>query len=190
MICKKFSHLIGIADLKIGKNFLGGCFLNDEIFLIQLRDCFTAGYTLPQFCIDNNIKKPLIIAPNANYVTFLWEVYIQFHYDKRMSVEFALLEGKIDSVNFSYATIANGLKIKNISELAGKNFDRVIFLTTQKFNIAPANFSIYLDWLANYFIQHTYADIPLLNFVNRHAGVKLFTMGFPCDYLMKLAWIC
>ena len=34
----------------------------DEQFLIQLRDCFTGGYTFPQFCIDNDIKKPLFVA--------------------------------------------------------------------------------------------------------------------------------
>ena len=38
--------------------------MNEDILIIQLRDCFTAGYTFPQFCIDNNIKKPLFIALN------------------------------------------------------------------------------------------------------------------------------
>ncbi len=32
--------------------------MNDEQLLIQLRDCFTAGYTLPQFCIDNGLNFP------------------------------------------------------------------------------------------------------------------------------------
>ena len=31
----------------------------DEQCIVRLRDCFTGGYTLPQYCIDNGIKKPL-----------------------------------------------------------------------------------------------------------------------------------
>ena len=36
--------------------------MTDEELLIQLEDCFTGGYTLPQYCIDNGIKKPLFVA--------------------------------------------------------------------------------------------------------------------------------
>ena len=65
--------------------------MNDEIFLIQLRDCFYAGYQMPQFCIDNNIKKPLFVAHDENYQDLLWEIYFQFQYDKRMNAEFSLI---------------------------------------------------------------------------------------------------
>lgn len=34
----------------------------DETYIIRLRDCFTGGYTLPQFCLDNGIQKPLFVA--------------------------------------------------------------------------------------------------------------------------------
>ncbi|MBQ9486729.1 MAG: hypothetical protein IJU91_02865 [Selenomonadaceae bacterium] len=54
--------------------------MNDELLFLQLRDCFTAGYTLPQFCTDQNIKKPLFIAPNERYITFLWEVLTNFDF--------------------------------------------------------------------------------------------------------------
>ena len=45
--------------------------MNDERLLIQLRDCFTGGYTLPQFCIDNKIKRPLFFAEGKIW-QFLW----------------------------------------------------------------------------------------------------------------------
>ena len=35
--------------------------MDDETRLIVLNDCFTGGYTLPQYCIDNGIKKPLFV---------------------------------------------------------------------------------------------------------------------------------
>ena len=44
-----------------------------EQLVIQLQDCFTAGYTLPQFCIDNGIKKPLIVGVNESQINFMWE---------------------------------------------------------------------------------------------------------------------
>ena len=53
----------------------------DEAFLIQLRDCFTAGYTMPQFCVDNDIKKPLFVGLDERHRDFLWNVYVQFQYD-------------------------------------------------------------------------------------------------------------
>ena len=65
--------------------------MNDEIFLIQLRDCFTGGYTLPQFCIDNGIKKPLFVA-EKKFWQFVWEIYVQFHYDKRLTAQFSFID--------------------------------------------------------------------------------------------------
>lgn len=52
--------------------------MNDELF-VKLRDCFTAGYTLPQYCIDNGIKRPLFVS-EKKYELFIWQVYVQFHY--------------------------------------------------------------------------------------------------------------
>lgn len=51
--------------------------MNDEQLLIQLRDCFTSGYTLPQFCRDNNFRKPLFVA-EKKFWAFMWEIYVQF----------------------------------------------------------------------------------------------------------------
>ena len=73
----------------------------DEIFFIQLRDCFTAGCTLPQFCIDSKIKKPLIVGVNKSQQSFLWELHVQFEYDGRMNADFALIEGKAE-LNFEF----------------------------------------------------------------------------------------
>ena len=86
--------------------------MNDDLFIIQLRDCFTAGYTFPQFCIDNGIKKPLFVAVNERRADFLWEIYIQFKYDKRITPNFCLLDGKINKIDFSVQFFVNPLSIK------------------------------------------------------------------------------
>ena len=150
--------------------------MNDEILLIQLRDCFTGGYTLPQFCIDNGIKKPLFVA-EEKFWQFVWEIYVQFHYDKRLTAQFSFLDVPSGEINLSIHAIIPPLKYKNISEIKSSDgYDAVILLTTNKFNIVNA---IYLDVLTDYFIRKTYAEIPLMNFLQRHPQVKLFLTSFP-----------
>jgi|GEM_PF-4752474 len=66
---------------------------NDERYITRLRDCFNAGYQMPQYCIDNNIKKPLFVGVNESQQNFLWEIFAQFKYSKRTDIQpkFALL---------------------------------------------------------------------------------------------------
>ncbi len=137
--------------------------MNEEIFFIQLRDCFTAGYTLPQFCIDNGIKKPLFVAADQRQLSFLWEVYVQFKYDKRLQAKFGFLGGKIDGFNFSLHSILDSVNFENLSDKSFTDYDKIIFITIQPLNVKIDN-AIYLYDLLGYFIHRTYGEIPLLNF--------------------------
>ena len=56
-------------------------------------------------------------------------------------------------------------------------FDKIIFLTSDK--KSPDEKAIYLDELAVHFMRKAYAEIPLLNFLQRYPGVKLFLTNFP-----------
>lgn len=150
--------------------------MNEEIFFIQLRDCFTAGYTLPQFCIDNGIKKPLFVAADQRQLSFLWEVYVQFKYDKRLQAKFVFLGGKIEGFNFSLHSILDSVDFENPNEVT--DYDRIILLTIQPLNLKIDN-AIYLYDLLGYFIQRTYGEIPLLNFLQRHSDVKLIVITHP-----------
>lgn len=68
--------------------------MNDELF-VKLRYCFTAGYTLPQYCIDNKIKRPLFVL-ERNSEWFLREIYAQFKYDKRLTAQFSFIDAAED----------------------------------------------------------------------------------------------
>lgn len=151
--------------------------MNDEKFLIQLRDCFAGGYTLPQFCIDNKIRKPLFVA-EKKILLFVWEIYVQFRYDKRLTAQFAFLDAPPDEIDFSACGIIAPLKTIYFSEVKPGDCDAVICLTTRKIF---GNKAIYLDALINYFIRRTYVEIPLLNFLQRHPQVKLFLTKLPND---------
>ncbi len=150
--------------------------MNDEQLLILLRDCFTGGYTLPQFCFDNNIRKPLVVA-EEKFWQFVWEVYVQFRCDKRLTARFSFVDAPTCEINFSVHNIFSPLKVKNVSEVNPADFDAVIALTAKK--IFSGGKLLYLDALTNYFIRKTYVEVPLLNFLQRNPQVKLFLTNFP-----------
>ena len=148
----------------------------DEKYLVELRDCFTGGYTLPQFCIDNGIKKPLFVAEAKNW-QFVWEIYVQFYYDKRMTTQFSFIDIASGSMNFSAYGILTAMQFKHISQISPAEIDAVICLTAKK--IFSGGKVIYLDALTAYFIRKTYCEIPLLHFLQRYPKVKLFLTNFP-----------
>lgn len=66
--------------------------MNEELF-IRLRYCFQGGYTLPQYCIDKDIKRPLFVMEKADK-WFLRELHAQFQYDNRLSARFCFIDGE------------------------------------------------------------------------------------------------
>jgi len=150
----------------------------DKEFVIKLRDCFNAGYQFPQYCLDNNIKKPLFVGVDESYKSLMWEVYAQFHYDRRFVPQFAVLEGSIKPVRYSLLVNHTGyLQANNISQTKLEDFDKVFLLTTEK-KLENKNV-ILLDALTKYFTHRTYWEIPLLHFMNLNPKVHLITFNFP-----------
>ena len=151
--------------------------MGEEIF-VKLRDCFTAGYTFPQYCIDNGIKRPLFVS-EKKFELFLWEIYIQFQYDRRLSAQFCFLNDEETFLFFpAHVAILSRLNIKKFSDVNLDTFDKIIFLTTEKPKESEKNF-IPLAELEKFFIRRTYVEIPLLKFLQRYPKVKLFATVYP-----------
>jgi [citrate (pro-3S)-lyase] ligase len=148
----------------------------DETYVIQLRDCFTGGYTLPQYCIDNGIKKPLFVS-EEKFLQFMWEIYTQFRYDKKMNAQFSVLDMPTGEINFSVHAILAPLRYRKFSEVNPGDFDAIILLTTKDVNVGGR--VIRFEALTDYFIHKTYAEIPLLKFSQRYPRVKLILTKFP-----------
>ena len=107
----------------------------------------------------------------------MWEIYVQFHYDKRMTAQFACLDAPQIEIDFSMPLgIIEKLAVQNISEINFVEVDAFICLTSRKIFKGRV---IYLDMLTDYFKRKTYAEIPLLNFLQRYPRVKLFLTNFP-----------
>ena len=149
----------------------------DEKYLVELRDCFAGGYTLPQFCIDEKISKPLFVT-EEKFLQFLWEVYIQFHYDKRLTARFAVLDMPKGKITYSNNSTYSPLVYENFSEINLDAFDKIILLTLKDVEVAAAK-KISFDKLDAYFLLKTYGEIPVLNFLQRHPQVKLFLTKYP-----------
>lgn len=151
--------------------------MTDSHLLLQMRDCFQGGYTLPQFCVDNGIQKPLIVARRRIW-HFIWEIHMQFSCDKRLKPQFCLLDSPETERNFSVRATVAKLKIHTFSKELIEDCDKIIFLSTDKDKLKMSK-TVYLDDLADYFIRKTYCEIPLLNFLQRHPKVKLFMTNIP-----------
>ncbi len=150
-----------------------------EKLQIRMRDCFTGGYTLPQFCLDNKFRKPLFVADKKS-LTFMWEVYVQFRYDKRMLPTFSVIDLPSDRVSFTIRFTVSDMIFKNFSEINPDDYDAIILLTTADIPFSGKKVTTFVK-LTNYFIRKTYADIPALSFLQRHPKVKLFYTGLPIN---------
>ena len=153
--------------------------MDDKLF-IKLRDCFTAGYTLPQYCIDNEIKKPLFVV-EISFESFIKEVQNQFKCDKRLLAQFCFVDNEKEFINipmWESPMISTTVKLMNISKVNLNNFDAIILLTKKNYDIKFKRIFRFDDF-ENVFIRRTYVDIPLLHFLQRHPKVKLFLTNFP-----------
>ena len=161
--------------------------MGDELF-IKLRDCFTAGYTLPQYCIDNGIKKPLFVS-EKKYELFLWEVHVQFYYDKKITAQFCFVDDEQILKNaFGITWIAGKFISKNISAMNFDNFDAIILLTKENIDATGKKIIRFAE-LEQFFIRRTYVEIPLLHFLQRYPKVKLFLTNFPTNMKRYVAGV-
>ena len=155
----------------------------EDKLLIQLSDCFTAGYTLPQYCIDNGIKKPLFVAEKKNW-RFVWQIYVQFYCDKRFSShtrlisQFSFLDEPSFTMDYSFMRTYREFSSKEFSQDLLKDFDKVFVISVDR-NKVQSNKAVYLDHLVNDFIKKVYYEIPILHFLQRHPGVNFIMTSMP-----------
>ena len=154
---------------------------NEETFFIQIRDCFNAGYQMPQYCIDNDIKNPLFVGVDESHIAFLWEIHVQLKTDKRVHSSvvprFALFNDKPQLLRFSPAmSLIDAIKIEKFSELNLDSFDRIIVLGDPKVAQGVSNV-VSLLYFAYFFSKQMWFITPLLNFIEKNPKVKLITMA-------------
>ena len=145
----------------------------------RLRYCFAAGYTMPQFCVDKNIAKPLFVLESSDE-GFLQELCAQFRYDKRIPAQFCFIDTEQPvRISFKERSLGTVLKVNRLAAMNFDRFDKIIFLTEKPPAVSNKKF-INLADLRAFFAAQTYVDIPVLNFLQRRPDVKLIlTTNFP-----------
>ena len=94
-----------------------------------------------------------------------------------MTAQFAVVDSPTVKINFSVYSILAPFVYQNISEINPADFDAIILLTTQEVNLSD-NVITFAE-LTTYFLKKTYAETPLLNFLQRYPKVKLILTNFP-----------
>ena len=151
----------------------------DKANFVRLHYCFAAGYTMPQFCADNNIAKPLFVLKRSDE-EFLHEIYAQFHCDKRMSAQFCFIDAdRPVKIIIKERMLGTSINVNRFDEMNLNHFDKIIFLTEEMPAVSNENFVALAD-VTEYFVAQAYIDIPLLNFLQRYPDVKvILTTNFP-----------
>jgi len=164
----------------------------NENFKLDLRDhqscrrfywmmhvCFTSGYTLPQYCLEKQIKKPLFLAVSADQEDFMLEVHAQFKYAKtNVQPTFSCFNFKIEKPVQYDKVINNAIVYQDFANLNLDNFDQIFVLTSGRFNANSKNL-IYLNQLADYFYRQVFCDIPITHFLQNHPTVKMVLVNCP-----------
>ncbi len=148
----------------------------DQLKCIQLRDCFYAGYSMPQYCVDNGIKKPLIASYDPE---FLWELYVQFWYDKRMLPKFCLLSTEPVNIMHGVACTIGGIRFDKINYNNLDGYDKLFILTINRMPQLPSNKTIYLDMILGDLIKYVYSERPLYSYINEHEGISVILTDIP-----------
>lgn len=151
--------------------------MGEEIFT-KLRFGFQGGYTIPQYCIDYGIKKPLFVLEKSAEL-FLKEIHAQFFYDNRLSAQFCFLDTdkEITTVWLDGFLLNQYIYVKKFSEVNIKAFDKIIFLTNKQPKISSEKI-IYFNDFEKTFLRREYFEIPLLHFLQRYPAVKLIHVNF------------
>ena len=148
----------------------------DQLKCIQLRDCFYGGYSMPQYCRDRGIKKPLIASYDPE---FLWELYVQFRYDKEILPAFRMLAGEGTAVSHGMECVVGGCRFEKLDLNKVEGYDKIILLTTNRFPQLPVDRTVYFDTLLRQCAQYVYAERPLYHYLDTHRGVRVVLTGYP-----------
>ena len=153
--------------------------MSEELFT-KLRYCFQGGYTLPQFCVDKGINRPLFVL-EKKYVLFFKEIVAQFRYDKRIPAFFCFIDGTVegDQIELEERILGSSITVRSISYEKYLTYaDTIIFLTKKEYDFKERKV-IRFEELETFCRWRTYVDIPLLHFLQRYPKVRMILTNFP-----------
>lgn len=150
--------------------------MND--FISQLFSCFNAGYTIPQFCIDNGYKRPIIAAASKS---LLYSIYEQFFFYKRVSARYMIIGEP--SIIFPKKLYVSSLQAETFSAEKCRDADVVLYFSDVPLKDKPSAPLLGCQGIIRAMTKYAFFERPIYNFLKLHPGVKVITYTHPslCD---------
>lgn len=142
---------------------------------MRLFSCFNAGYSIPQFCIDNNYKHPVIVTDSAE---LLYEIYEQFWFCKKLSAQYMIIGESTVLKAFSGLNITS-IRVEEFSVDKCKNADVVLYLSDKPLDKASPVRLLRLNQITNLMLRYATLERPIYNFLKIRPGVKVITYTHP-----------
>lgn len=140
----------------------------------KLYMCFNAGYNIPQFCMDNDYKHPLIVSDSAE---LLFDIYTQFTFCKNMNAEFRIV-GEKKVVESCIKVVEKDVVLRSVFEQYNENAD-VIILLAESVEKLPKIKVVSFDELLKRMCTYFFAERPIYDYIKRNPGIKVITYTHP-----------
>ncbi len=145
--------------------------------VLKLLDCFSAGYSMPQYCFDHNYCHPLFVGDDFE---LLWQIYVQFLFDKRMSPKFSSEDDQNICVCHSEGYLYAGeLTIVPVSSVNFDEYDLIIYFGYKNPFETLTDKVISADELLQSIQNYVYNVRPFEAFSADNPGVKIVLMNHP-----------
>lgn len=149
--------------------------------LRSLRNCFSAGYSMPQYCVDHGYQKPLFVGDD---IDFLCQLRGQFEFDKRLIPDYCSFQASVPLIR---SPPFNNVRPLVISKIQQKSFAEnsetydVIFVLNNNRNdrFFQKEKTVYLQALLNEIGNYVYFTRPLVEYQKRHPDVQIILTDIP-----------
>lgn len=140
---------------------------------IRLFSAFNAGYSIPQFCIDNGYKRPMIVADSPELLHIIYE---QFWFNKKISAQYSII-GEPSVLNAGLVVAKH--RIDTFSAEKCGNADIVLYLCDKPLNQKVPVRVLTLNQIVSSMIHYVFWERPIYSFLKLHPGVKIITYSHP-----------
>ncbi len=144
-------------------------------WIMKLRLCFLAGYSMPQYCEQHGYTRPLFVGYDED---FMYELHAQFCFYKRIRAEFRVLSEAswvwYDAPYYNIPRLELTHQESYVSQDEFDNFDVIFVLTPNRLDsLFPREKTIYIDTLLDEMRAYVYWIRPVLEYHKSRSDVTI-----------------
>lgn len=151
-----------------------GVNITSDLYM-RLFSCFNTGYTIPQFCMDNDFRRPMIVSGSSE---LLYIIYEQFFYSKQVEARYLVLGETKLLKDFSSLNILP-LQVDVFSADKCSNADVILYFSENPLTFRSPIQLLGLRNIVDMMFRYTFCERPIYNFLRFHPNVKVITYSHP-----------